>query len=165
MASLRPFCVNFVLGLVCLVVFFNVPALLSLPLDGREQIIANENNLYQSIHKAGKRGAAGKRSPHSLNVKRGINRKRCSFGYPYDCPLRFPGPDLNWPNPWGWIPGPMFPEYGPCPGWGPLWCGQSGDWGPWRWPGCFGGCNRGGWCCKLFLRNSETQTFRYVDLN
>lgn len=158
MARLRPFTVNVFLGLVCLVVFCNVPALLSLPLNGREQIIAKENNLYKSIHKVGKRGAAGdyqqtvekEKSRCSLNVNRGINRKRCSFGYPYDCPPRFAGLALNWQNPWGWTLGPMFPEYGPWPGWGPSWCGQSGDWGPWRWPGCFGGCHRGGWCCKLF---------------
>lgn len=85
--------------------------------------------------------------------------RRCFLGSPYDCPVQFEDPLLDWQRPWGWGPGPLYPEYGPNlnRGWGghggPSGYNHFGCGGPWRVPGCSGGCNscnNHAWCCKSF---------------
>lgn len=84
-----------------------------------------------------------------------FQNRRCFLGSPYDCPVGLEDSLLDWPRPWGWGPGPLYPEYGPHfhRGWGghggPFGCNQFGCGGPWRMPGCSCGCNHG-WCCKWF---------------
>ena len=85
------------------------------------------------------------RSRQRKNFKKSQYKRRCFLGSPYDCPMGFEDSLLDWPRPWGWGPGPLYPEYGPDfhRGWG-------GHGGPWRVPGCSCGCNNHGWCCKSF---------------
>lgn len=99
-----------------------------------------------------------RRNQRPKNVKKLHNRRRCFLGSPYDCPVGFEDSLLDWPRPWGWGPGPLYPEYGPdlhrC-SWGgprsPFGCNQCGCGGPWRVPGCACGCGNHGWCCKSFI--------------
>ena len=95
------------------------------------------------------------------NPKKVRNKKRCFLGCPYDCPGGLEDTLLDCSRPWGWGPGPLYPEYGPHfhRGWaghgGPFGCNNCGCGGPWRVPGCSCGCNNHGWICKsiqsLFL--------------
>lgn len=99
-----------------------------------------------------------RRNQRPKNVKKFQNKRRCFLGSPYDCPVGFEDSLLDWPRPWGWGPGPLYPEYGPDlyrGGWGghggPFGCNQFGSGGPWRVPGCSRGCGNHGWCCKSFI--------------
>ena len=90
--------------------------------------------------------------------KKFYNRRRCFLGSPYDCPVGFEDSLLDWPRPWGWGPGPLYPEYGPDlhrGGWGglggPIGCNQIGCGGPLRVLGSSCGCGNHGWCCKSLI--------------
>ena len=96
-----------------------------------------------------------KRSQESQKATKFNSRRRCLL--PHDCPFgldEFGDPLLHWPTPWGWPPGPQYPEYGPC--FHPIWAGHGvpfgyhpwGCAGSWRGPSCHCGCNNNGWCCK-----------------
>ena len=53
-----------------------------------------------------------RRTPHE--VPKTLKRKRrCFLGSPYDVPPGFEDTLLDWKTPWGWGPGPLYPEYGP----------------------------------------------------
>ena len=91
---------------------------------------------------------------------KGFNsRRRCFLGSPYDCSAGFPDPFSEWSSPWGWTPGPLYPEYGPNfhRGWmrhgGPFGYSHCGCGSPWRGPGCCCGCRNQGWCCKSFFNS------------
>lgn len=127
----------------------------------RRGALDNEQNMGQSEseEKAGSVDGTkinGNRSKGHLpkKLRNFPNRRRCFLGSPFDCPVGLEDSLLDWPRPWGWGPGPLYPEYGPHlhRGWGgcggPFGCNQFGCGGPWRMPGCSCGCGHHGWCCK-----------------
>lgn len=89
--------------------------------------------------------------------KRFNSGRRCFLSFPYACSPELSDPSIEWPSPWGWTPGPLYPEYGPHfhRGWmghtGPFGYNHWGCGGPWRGPGCGCGCNNQRWCCKSFF--------------
>lgn len=129
----------------------------------RREVLDNNQNVQSGKSGKDKESADGtkingnRRNQRPNNVKKPHNRRRCFLGSPYDCPVGFEDSLLDWPRPWGWGPGPLYPEYGPDlhrGGWGGhggrFGCNQFGCGGPWRVPGCSCGCGNHGWCCKSF---------------
>lgn len=95
------------------------------------------------------------RKQHFKNPRKVRNNKRCFQG----CPFGLEDTLLDCSRPWGWGPGPLYPEYGPHfhRGWAghgsPFGCNNCGFGGPWRVPGCSCGCNNYGWRCKSIQRS------------
>lgn len=129
----------------------------------RREVLDNNQNVQSGKSGKDKESAdrtkinGKRRNQRPNNVKKLHNRRRCFLGSPYDCPVGFEDSLLDWPRPWGWGPGPLYPEYGPDlhrGGWGGhggrFGCSQFGCGGPWRVPGCSCGCGNHGWCCKSF---------------
>ena len=140
------------------------------PLDTEQKLIrirrdtlATGNGLDQSELKLGQRKDVDtrdetknkenrSRKPKNFNI-----RRRCFLGSPYGCSPPFADPLLDWPSPWGWTPGPLYPEYGPDfhSGWAghgrPFSYNRCGCGGSWGGPSSSCGCNNHGWCCKSFV--------------
>lgn len=120
----------------------------------------------QTADSAGRTKITNHNNRRSKNSKKVYGKRRCFLGSPYDCPGGFEDTLLDYPRPWGWGPGPLYPEYGPDfhRGWaghgGPFGCNNFGCGGPWRVPGCSCGCNNHGWCCKLI-----ESLFLFVELS
>lgn len=82
------------------------------------------------------------------------SRKRCLLGSLNDCYPELADPLDESSSPWGWRPGPLYPEYGPhfprggMGHWRPFGYHRYGMGYPFRAPGCCFGCNNGGWNCK-----------------
>lgn len=155
--SLWVCCLKLVLLLAGLAVAFH-DQIEDLPKSGRNEpldIGQTLNRIRRDILTAGTtpREESKNEGNRSKQLRRFNGRRRCFLGSAYDCPPALEGTLYDWPSPWGWTPGPLYPEYGPHfhRGWigngGPFGCNHCGCGGPWRGPGCSCGCNNHGWCC------------------
>lgn len=79
------------------------------------------------------------------------SRKRCLMGSLNDCYPELADPLDESSSPWGWRPGPLYPEYGPhfprggMGHWRRFGYHRYGMGYPFRAPGCSCGCNNDGW--------------------
>ncbi|XP_068710498.1 uncharacterized protein [Montipora foliosa] len=83
-------------------------------------------------------------------VEKFNNRRRCLLGSLDDCYPELFDASFDCSSPWGWRPGPLYPEYGPDfhRGWmghgHPFGFNHNGFGCPYRGPGCCCGCNNPG---------------------